>query len=144
MLKKMELVQIPEKSHGHFYDGDCYVLLSVSCWLTSDLFILTLVHTQTFPSTVPSPDPEGEQFIVLRHPLLDRLWVLARRTGCSSCLHHPAWRVPGLRSCATPWGSEPWVWCFQRILQTGSNVRESVDQEGFLIKQSSKINVKNE
>uniref|UniRef100_A0A665TRH8 Advillin n=1 Tax=Echeneis naucrates TaxID=173247 RepID=A0A665TRH8_ECHNA len=26
----MELVQIPEKSHGNFYEGDCYVLLFVS------------------------------------------------------------------------------------------------------------------
>ncbi|KAK9529182.1 hypothetical protein VZT92_013295 [Zoarces viviparus] len=27
-IEKMELVQIPEKSHGNFYEGDCYVLLS--------------------------------------------------------------------------------------------------------------------
>uniref|UniRef100_A0A671YEZ8 Advillin n=1 Tax=Sparus aurata TaxID=8175 RepID=A0A671YEZ8_SPAAU len=26
----MELVQVPEKSYGNFYEGDCYVLLSVS------------------------------------------------------------------------------------------------------------------
>uniref|UniRef100_A0A665TSJ0 Advillin n=1 Tax=Echeneis naucrates TaxID=173247 RepID=A0A665TSJ0_ECHNA len=26
-IEKMELVQIPEKSHGNFYEGDCYVLL---------------------------------------------------------------------------------------------------------------------
>lgn len=28
--QKMELVQVPEKSYGNFYEGDCYVLLSVS------------------------------------------------------------------------------------------------------------------
>jgi hypothetical protein len=28
--QKMELVQVPEKSHGNFYEGDCYILLSVS------------------------------------------------------------------------------------------------------------------
>uniref|UniRef100_A0A7N8WLS4 Advillin n=1 Tax=Mastacembelus armatus TaxID=205130 RepID=A0A7N8WLS4_9TELE len=28
LLQKMELVQIPEKSYGNFYEGDCYVLLS--------------------------------------------------------------------------------------------------------------------
>uniref|UniRef100_A0A4W5MWJ5 Advillin n=1 Tax=Hucho hucho TaxID=62062 RepID=A0A4W5MWJ5_9TELE len=27
--QKMELVQVPEKSHGNFYEGDCYILLSV-------------------------------------------------------------------------------------------------------------------
>ncbi|XP_070758105.1 advillin [Enoplosus armatus] len=27
-VEKMELVQVPEKSHGNFYEGDCYVLLS--------------------------------------------------------------------------------------------------------------------
>ncbi|XP_044073526.1 advillin [Siniperca chuatsi] len=27
-IEKMELVQVPEKSHGNFYEGDCYVLLS--------------------------------------------------------------------------------------------------------------------
>lgn len=26
----MDLVQVPPKSHGSFYEGDCYVLLSVS------------------------------------------------------------------------------------------------------------------
>ncbi|KAG8007914.1 Advillin [Nibea albiflora] len=26
--QKMELVQVPEKTHGNFYEGDCYVLLS--------------------------------------------------------------------------------------------------------------------
>ncbi|XP_061840737.1 advillin [Nerophis lumbriciformis] len=26
-IEKMELVQVPEKSYGHFYEGDCYVLL---------------------------------------------------------------------------------------------------------------------
>uniref|UniRef100_A0A8C7V483 HP domain-containing protein n=1 Tax=Oncorhynchus mykiss TaxID=8022 RepID=A0A8C7V483_ONCMY len=26
--QKMELVQVPEKSHGNFYEGDCYILLS--------------------------------------------------------------------------------------------------------------------
>ncbi|XP_056220499.1 advillin [Seriola aureovittata] len=26
-IEKMELVQVPEKSHGNFYEGDCYVLL---------------------------------------------------------------------------------------------------------------------
>ncbi|KAI3370212.1 hypothetical protein L3Q82_024994 [Scortum barcoo] len=27
-IEKMELVQVPEKSHGNFYEGDCYLLLS--------------------------------------------------------------------------------------------------------------------
>uniref|UniRef100_A0A8C4GLG3 HP domain-containing protein n=2 Tax=Dicentrarchus labrax TaxID=13489 RepID=A0A8C4GLG3_DICLA len=27
-IEKMELVQVPEKSYGNFYEGDCYVLLS--------------------------------------------------------------------------------------------------------------------
>ncbi|XP_026204024.1 advillin [Anabas testudineus] len=27
-IEKMELVQVPEKSYGSFYDGDCYILLS--------------------------------------------------------------------------------------------------------------------
>ncbi|KAM7422361.1 hypothetical protein PAMA_010425 [Pampus argenteus] len=27
-VEKMELVQVPEKSYGNFYEGDCYVLLS--------------------------------------------------------------------------------------------------------------------
>uniref|UniRef100_A0A8C7IW26 Advillin n=1 Tax=Oncorhynchus kisutch TaxID=8019 RepID=A0A8C7IW26_ONCKI len=27
-IEKMELVQVPEKSHGNFYEGDCYILLS--------------------------------------------------------------------------------------------------------------------
>uniref|UniRef100_A0AAQ5Z2F2 HP domain-containing protein n=1 Tax=Amphiprion ocellaris TaxID=80972 RepID=A0AAQ5Z2F2_AMPOC len=27
-IEKMELVQIPEKSYGNFYEGDCYILLS--------------------------------------------------------------------------------------------------------------------
>ncbi|XP_029990695.1 advillin isoform X1 [Sphaeramia orbicularis] len=27
-IEKMELVQIPEKTHGNFYEGDCYMLLS--------------------------------------------------------------------------------------------------------------------
>lgn len=28
--QKMELVQVPDKSYGSFYEGDCYILLSVS------------------------------------------------------------------------------------------------------------------
>ncbi|XP_042356291.1 advillin [Plectropomus leopardus] len=39
-IEKMELVQIPEKSHGNFYEGDCYVLLStqkVSSSLSYDI-----------------------------------------------------------------------------------------------------------
>lgn len=28
--QKMEMVQVPEKSCGSFFEGDCYVLLSVS------------------------------------------------------------------------------------------------------------------
>ncbi|XP_035517512.1 advillin [Morone saxatilis] len=27
-IEKMELVQVPEKSYGNFYEGDCYILLS--------------------------------------------------------------------------------------------------------------------
>ncbi|CAG5982213.1 unnamed protein product [Menidia menidia] len=27
-IEKMQLVQVPEKSHGNFYEGDCYLLLS--------------------------------------------------------------------------------------------------------------------
>uniref|UniRef100_A0A673ZB71 Advillin n=1 Tax=Salmo trutta TaxID=8032 RepID=A0A673ZB71_SALTR len=37
---KMELVQVPEKSHGNFYEGDCYILLStqkVGSSLTYDI-----------------------------------------------------------------------------------------------------------
>lgn len=26
----MELVQVPEKSYGNFFEGDCYILLAVS------------------------------------------------------------------------------------------------------------------
>ncbi|XP_041803997.1 advillin [Chelmon rostratus] len=39
-IEKMELVQLPEKSHGNFYEGDCYVLLStkkVSSSLSYDI-----------------------------------------------------------------------------------------------------------
>ncbi|XP_075880593.1 advillin [Nelusetta ayraudi] len=39
-VEKMELVQIPEKSYGSFYEGDCYVLLStqkVSSALSYDI-----------------------------------------------------------------------------------------------------------
>uniref|UniRef100_A0A673ZCS6 Advillin n=1 Tax=Salmo trutta TaxID=8032 RepID=A0A673ZCS6_SALTR len=38
--QKMELVQVPEKSHGNFYEGDCYILLStqkVGSSLTYDI-----------------------------------------------------------------------------------------------------------
>lgn len=30
LQQKLELVQLPERSYGNFYEGDCYVLLSVS------------------------------------------------------------------------------------------------------------------
>uniref|UniRef100_A0A8C4EBZ4 Gelsolin-like domain-containing protein n=1 Tax=Dicentrarchus labrax TaxID=13489 RepID=A0A8C4EBZ4_DICLA len=37
-IEKMELVQVPEKSYGNFYEGDCYVLLSkVSSSLCYDI-----------------------------------------------------------------------------------------------------------
>ncbi|XP_068599081.1 advillin [Brachionichthys hirsutus] len=39
-IEKMELVQIPEKSYGNFYEGDCYILLStqkVKCSLCYDI-----------------------------------------------------------------------------------------------------------
>ncbi|XP_041638672.1 advillin [Cheilinus undulatus] len=39
-IEKMELVQIPEKSYGNFYDGDCYLILStqkVSSSLSYDI-----------------------------------------------------------------------------------------------------------
>nr|XP_046240044.1 advillin [Scatophagus argus] len=39
-IEKMELVQVPEKSYGNFYEGDCYVLLStqkVSSSLSYDI-----------------------------------------------------------------------------------------------------------
>ncbi|KAM6946489.1 advillin [Lycodopsis pacificus] len=39
-IEKMELVQIPEKSYGNFYEGDCYILLStqkVSSSLSYDI-----------------------------------------------------------------------------------------------------------
>lgn len=29
-LQKMELVLVPLSAHGNFYEGDCYVILSVS------------------------------------------------------------------------------------------------------------------
>ncbi|CAN9512287.1 unnamed protein product [Ophioblennius macclurei] len=28
-VEKLELAQIPEKSHGNFYEGDCYIILSI-------------------------------------------------------------------------------------------------------------------
>ncbi|KAM6928143.1 advillin [Xenentodon cancila] len=34
-VEKMELVQVPEKSYGNFYEGDCYVLLSTQKVKTS-------------------------------------------------------------------------------------------------------------
>uniref|UniRef100_A0A673ZE73 Advillin n=1 Tax=Salmo trutta TaxID=8032 RepID=A0A673ZE73_SALTR len=40
IISKMELVQVPEKSHGNFYEGDCYILLStqkVGSSLTYDI-----------------------------------------------------------------------------------------------------------
>uniref|UniRef100_A0A8C2WQM7 Advillin n=1 Tax=Cyclopterus lumpus TaxID=8103 RepID=A0A8C2WQM7_CYCLU len=38
LQQKMELVQVPEKSYGNFYEGDCYVLLSkVSSSLCYDI-----------------------------------------------------------------------------------------------------------
>ncbi|KAM9410191.1 advillin [Pholidichthys leucotaenia] len=39
-IEKMELVQVPQKCHGNFYNGDCYVLLStkkVGCSLSYDI-----------------------------------------------------------------------------------------------------------
>lgn len=27
----MEMVPVPTKSYGNFYEGDCYILLSVGC-----------------------------------------------------------------------------------------------------------------
>lgn len=29
--QKMEMVPVPTKSYGNFYEGDCYILLSVGC-----------------------------------------------------------------------------------------------------------------
>lgn len=29
LLQNMEMVPVPTKSYGNFYEGDCYVLLSV-------------------------------------------------------------------------------------------------------------------
>lgn len=29
--QNMEMVPVPTKSYGNFYEGDCYVLLSVGC-----------------------------------------------------------------------------------------------------------------
>ncbi|XP_054472534.1 advillin isoform X1 [Anoplopoma fimbria] len=34
-IEKMELVQVPEKSYGNFYEGDCYVLLSTQKFSSS-------------------------------------------------------------------------------------------------------------
>lgn len=30
--QNMEMVPVPTKSYGNFYEGDCYVLLAVGCW----------------------------------------------------------------------------------------------------------------
>ncbi|KAE8298710.1 Advillin p92 [Larimichthys crocea] len=48
-IEKMELVQVPEKTHGNFYEGDCYVLLSVEMSWESfnlgDVFLLDIGKT---------------------------------------------------------------------------------------------------
>lgn len=64
--QKMELVQIPEKSYGNFYEGDCYVLLSVSLrrWL---IVVLGAVAACLFCKTHSA---------ICRLCSLDMWWVL--------------------------------------------------------------------
>lgn len=38
-FQKMDLVLVPEKFHGHFYESDCYLLLSVSEKNLSETYI---------------------------------------------------------------------------------------------------------
>lgn len=60
----MELVLVPEKSHGNFYEGDCYVLLHVSiavaragCGVDQGLTITFFAHRSMasgFPESLTS------------------------------------------------------------------------------------------
>ena len=61
---------------------------------------------------------------MLRYPLLDWLRVISRWTGRSCCVHSTAWWIFRLHSDTAQRGSALWVWCFQGLLQTGSNVSE--------------------
>lgn len=146
----MELVQVPEKSYGNFYEGDCYVLLFVSLgwWMDYYSFIGILpcyigqykknqrfkialfssyspeLHTQ-FVHCCTSADAEAENCFELQHPLLDWLWVLAGRTGSSCSVHHPAWWLFRLLSGPVQRSSALRVRHFQGLLQTGNNVSKT-------------------
>lgn len=146
MQQKMELVQVPEKFFGNFFEGDCYVLLFVSlrwriiphlsikmikrfhCY--SGCIILwviptpsVLMHTQILHFCL-SPDAEDEQLFKLQHPLLDRLRVQPGWTGCSCCVHHTAGWFLRLLSYSVQRGSAQRVGYVQGILQKWNNVSE--------------------
>lgn len=40
----MELVLVPEKSHGNFFEGDCYVLIYVSAGCEQTAFRTEKTH----------------------------------------------------------------------------------------------------
>ncbi|XP_035243065.1 advillin [Anguilla anguilla] len=53
-IEKMELVQVPEKSHGNFFEGDCYVLLS-----TNKVGISSSQHIHYWIGSQASQDEQG-------------------------------------------------------------------------------------
>lgn len=64
----MELVLVPQSAHGNFYEGDCYVILSVS----------SVFHVQhSFLS---------RQFPGRRNPTV-------RKAGACVCLDSPSWHA---------------------------------------------------
>lgn len=76
-FQKMELALVPLSAHGNFYEGDCYVILSVSAAPAP-----ALIPTNFSPSQVPLRDLP----LTLTRPLVPILTILQCCTRQASSL----------------------------------------------------------
>ena len=90
----MELVLVNEKSHGNFYEGDCYILLSVSHgsisqWCLCILHLHILVHYtlscfQMISAQLPSGGPTQVVQILLVHVPLPLPVLQTQKSGATA------------------------------------------------------------
>jgi len=133
LLQSMEMVPVPTNSYGNFYEGDCYVLLSVGWpgdqgWVAGVQGGMSLVrvawgHGDSSSADWCPTDTQDWEQLQLQHPLLAGQGVKPGRAGGGRHLHHPDGRPPGHGGCAAPRGPGQRERDLPCLLQAGTYVR---------------------
>lgn len=97
-FQKMELALVPVRAHGNFYEGDCYVILSVST-------LLLLPTPVSFSPGASSWALLGDVLVREDSPWYRSQWFL------SAMSRPPVYQRPslglGFKFCIRGWGYDP-------------------------------------